>query len=114
MDGRGTQTIDWYPSEYMYRSKSSEYCLAIEKFNRANEILMGGTFMRQNNIIFDNEHDLLGFARASCNQDPAQIADSSEMELKEINIGQAGSVPLKTKITGQRYVKDLDTAFQPT
>jgi hypothetical protein len=93
----------------MYRTKASEYCLAIEKFARANEILLGGTFMRQNNIIFDIEKEQLGFARASCNSDPNQIADSAEMELKELMIGEAGTVPLKTKATtGQRYVKDLD------
>jgi Zn finger protein HypA/HybF involved in hydrogenase expression len=72
----------------MYRTKASEYCLAIEKFTRANEVLMGGTFMRQNNIIFDTEKERLGFARASCNSDPNQIADSAEMELKEITIGE--------------------------
>jgi hypothetical protein len=108
LEGRGTQTLDWYPSEYMFRTKASEYCLAIEKFTRANEILMGGTFMRQNNIIFDTEKEQLGFARASCSSDPNQIANSSGMELKEIAIGESGTVPVKSRVVGQRYVKDLD------
>jgi hypothetical protein len=95
----------------MFRTKPSEYCLALEKFTRPNEILLGGTFMRQNNIIFDIEHELLGFARASCNSDPNQIIDSQEMELKEIKIGEQGTVPV-TSLTGQRYVKDLDKAVQ--
>ena len=45
----------WYPSEYLYREKEDQYCVAAEKFTRSNQILIGGTFMRQNNVIFDVE-----------------------------------------------------------
>lgn len=38
--------LKWYPSEYLFRHKSDRYCMALEKFSRPNEILMGGTFMR--------------------------------------------------------------------
>jgi hypothetical protein len=34
------------------------------------EIMMGGSFMRQNNFIFDVDNNMIGVARASCNSDP--------------------------------------------
>jgi hypothetical protein len=88
----------------MFRTKATEYCLALEKFGRANEILMGGTFMRQNNIIFDIEKERLGFARATCNSDPNQIANENEMALKEVAIGDQGSTIPVFQSVGQRYV----------
>jgi len=53
--------------------------MALEKFSRPNEILMGGTFMRQNNFIFDVEGNRIGVARASCNNDMNQIRNEEEM-----------------------------------
>lgn len=47
--------LKWYPSEYLYREKANKYCMGIERFSRPNEILLGGTFMRQNAFIFDVE-----------------------------------------------------------
>jgi hypothetical protein len=41
-----TTMLNWFPSEYLYREKTNEYCMAIETFSRNNEILLGGTFMR--------------------------------------------------------------------
>jgi hypothetical protein len=35
--------------------------------------MIGGTMMRQNNFIFDIENNVVGFARAQCNEDPNQI-----------------------------------------
>ena len=75
----------------------------MEKFPRANEILLGGTFLRQNNIIFDIEQDRVGVARARCNSDPNQIQDAADMSFKEIEIPGKGYIPV-----GQRYVKELD------
>ena len=40
---------------------------------------MGGTFMRQNNVIFDVDKNRVGFARAQCNNDPNQIRSEQEM-----------------------------------
>lgn len=67
-DGTAT-TLNWYPSEYLFRNKPSQYCMAMEKFQRSNELLLGGTFMRQNNIIFDIEGEQVGIVRAACNSD---------------------------------------------
>ena len=43
--------------------------MAFEKFGRSNEILLGGTFMRQNNFVFDIENNRVGVVRAACNMD---------------------------------------------
>jgi hypothetical protein len=48
-------SLKWFPSEYLYREADDKYCMAIEKFNRPGEVLFGGSFMRQNNFIFDIE-----------------------------------------------------------
>jgi hypothetical protein len=47
----------WFPSEYFYRETLTKYCIAAETYYNSNEILMGGTFMRQHNFIFDVEHN---------------------------------------------------------
>jgi hypothetical protein len=71
----------------------NRFCLAIERFDRPNEILLGGTFMRQNNIIFDVSRKRIGMARAACSSDPNQILNVEEMF---------------TYSEGNMYVKDLD------
>jgi hypothetical protein len=38
-----------------------------------NEILMGGTLLRQHNLIFDLDKNRVGIAHAICNDDPNQI-----------------------------------------
>ena len=40
---------------------------------------MGGTFMRQNNVIFDIEANRVGWARARCNIDDNQILNEQEL-----------------------------------
>ena len=93
VESEAKQELKWYPSEYMYRARNNLYCLALEKFNRPNEILLGGTFMRQNNIIFDIAKKKIGMARATCSSDPALVLDQDEMA---------------TNALGDRYVRDLD------
>jgi hypothetical protein len=56
--------LKWFPSEYLFREKHTEYCAAFERFGRPNEVLLGGTFMRQNGFIFDTESNKVGIARA--------------------------------------------------
>mmetsp|Transcript_17053 Transcript_17053/g.22969 ORF Transcript_17053/g.22969 Transcript_17053/m.22969 type:complete len:83 (+) Transcript_17053:1090-1338(+) len=45
-------TLDWYPSEYLYREKAGRYCVAIDLQN-GNEMIIGGSIMRQHNFVFD-------------------------------------------------------------
>lgn len=65
--------------------------MAIEKFQRSNEILLGGTFMRQNNVIFDLQNNQLGFARAKCNSDPFQVRDKEELQLAQLYVDKLDS-----------------------
>jgi len=44
--------LDWYPSEYLYLEKKGRYCVAID-IQPGNEMIIGGTLMRQHNFIFD-------------------------------------------------------------
>jgi len=78
INGRKVE-LKWFPSEYLYRDRSDRYCMAIERFSRANEVLMGGSLMRQNAFLFDVEAGRLGFARARCNDDPNMITNETEM-----------------------------------
>ena len=55
------------------------YCMAFEKYSRTDEILLGGTFMRQNNFIFDIDNNRVGIARATCNDDANQVKDEVEL-----------------------------------
>lgn len=70
--------FEWYPSEYLYREKTDQYCIGAEKYSR-NEIIIGGTMMRQHNFIFDVEENKVGIARASCNSDFNQIKSAQDM-----------------------------------
>ena len=79
LSGGSPGELKWYPSEYLFRHKPDQYCMALEKFSRSNEILMGGTFMRQNNYIFDVETNKIGVIRAQCNEDANMITDEAEM-----------------------------------
>ena len=78
INGRKVE-LKWFPSEYLYRDRKDRYCMAIERFSRANEVLMGGSLMRQNAFLFDVEAGRLGFARARCNDDPNMITNETEM-----------------------------------
>jgi len=71
--------LDWYPSEYFYREHDGKkYCLGVD-VQRENEILLGGTFLRQHIATFDVEHMKVGFARASCSDDPYQVMCEADM-----------------------------------
>lgn len=69
LDGKAT-TIDWYPSEYLYREPSgSMYCLAADKSKDPDQVLFGSTLMRQHQYIFDVENERIGITRANCSKD---------------------------------------------
>ena len=78
-DSSSKFNLEWYPSEYLYRDKLDQYCLAVEKNYRMNEIIIGGTLMRQHNFIFDVENQKVGIARAQCNVDINQVKSVDEM-----------------------------------
>ena len=45
-------TLNWFPSEYLYREKAGRYCIAID-IQGGSQMLIGGTLMRQHNFVFD-------------------------------------------------------------
>ena len=65
-------SLDWYPSEYLYREQEGRYCVALD-ISESSYITIGGTMMRQHNFVFDIEENMLGIARATCSEDPNQI-----------------------------------------
>lgn len=76
--------MKWFASEYLYRDRRDRYCLAVEKFSRSNEVLLGGSFMRQNAFVFDLEARRIGWARARCNPDPNMVLNEEELRGKQI------------------------------
>ena len=63
--------LQWYPSEYLIR-QDNRYCVAVDK-QYSNEVMLGGTILRQHNLIFDIEKGQLGVVQATCSPDPLQI-----------------------------------------
>jgi len=77
-DGKDT-TIDWYPSEYLYREASNKmYCLAADKNSDSSQILFGSTIMRQYQWVFDVANERIGAARRACNEDPHMIMSQQD------------------------------------
>ena len=75
--------LRWYPSEYFYavESKGGEklYCMAKENYGRSTELLLGGSFMRQNNFEFNTEDEELAYSRARCSHDEQMLLGLDEM-----------------------------------
>lgn len=69
---------DWYPSEYLYMEHDEQYCVAAD-IQDSNEVMFGGTLMRQHAVIIDIENNRVGFARTSCAFDPNQIISEQEL-----------------------------------
>jgi len=42
--------------------------------------MMGGTLIRQHNLIFDIEANKLGIAHATCSEDPYQILSDDQLQ----------------------------------
>ena len=66
----GDQTVEWLPSEYFYQWRGFE-CVGINR--GGSQTILGATFMRQKNIVFDLENEQIAIARASCSQDPNRV-----------------------------------------
>ena len=86
-EGSESWEFKWFPSEYLYREAEHKYCIAAEKYYRPNEILMGGTFMRQHNFIFDVGRQKLGIARSQCNIDDNWVENEKIMRNKGYSFG---------------------------
>jgi len=64
--------LNWWPSEYLYREHDYEYCVAAD-IQSENEIMMGGTLIRQHAFVFDIENRKVGIAHAKCSHNPHQV-----------------------------------------
>jgi len=68
-------SLNWFPSEYFsQQGNTSVYCISIEGSHIKNKIILGGSFLRQQLIVFDPEHEpQVGFARGQCSDDPNRV-----------------------------------------
>ena len=78
-DAKG-YTLDWYPSEYLYREGKDRYCIALDVQN-TDTLIIGGTLMRQHNFVFDVDNQVVGIAHATCSEDPNQVKSESDLIL---------------------------------
>eukprot|EP00923_Selenidium_pygospionis_P054654 GHVN01095235.1.p1 GENE.GHVN01095235.1~~GHVN01095235.1.p1 ORF type:complete len:575 (-),score=65.09 GHVN01095235.1:281-1855(-) len=61
----GGATVEWGPRSYLYRGRKGRWCVAIDE-NRSRTSLLGMSFMKNMNVIFDRERDRIGFVAADC------------------------------------------------
>lgn len=81
---------DWFPSEYLYMENDNQYCMAADIQDQQN-IMFGGTLMRQHAVIIDVENNRVGFVSTTCAFDPLQI--KNEQELLDAGQKTAFSMP---------------------
>ena len=55
--------------------------MSIDPYASNNEMIIGGSLMRQNMFIFDIENKKLGFSRAKWSDDPDMISTDAEIYL---------------------------------
>jgi len=62
----GEAPYQWKPEDYLYKKegKTNQYCIGIARFDR--ETILGGTFMKNHDVLFDKNNKRLGFVRANC------------------------------------------------
>ena len=59
-----TVMIDWVPSEYFFHDgNSTSYCIGIEPLK---DLILGAIFMKNFDILFDQEKKSVGFVQANC------------------------------------------------
>eukprot|EP01016_Furgasonia_blochmanni_P052809 TRINITY_DN845_c0_g4_i1.p1 TRINITY_DN845_c0_g4~~TRINITY_DN845_c0_g4_i1.p1 ORF type:complete len:682 (-),score=31.79 TRINITY_DN845_c0_g4_i1:98-2098(-) len=101
----GNQTLDWTPESYLYHSGSGLYCVAFQKYE--NRVILGASFMRGYDILFNMENESVSFVKSSCNMaqisiekknQPDLFADDEKSSVKgdtnQTSVDQAGSVSI--------------------
>jgi hypothetical protein len=71
--------IKWFPSEYFYRKANYIYCLAIDPLSSTNEMIFGGSLIRQTMFVFDITNKKVGYVRAQCSKDENMILSDEEI-----------------------------------
>lgn len=73
-------------------------------FRSSNEIILGGTFMHNQDVIFDIDNSRLGFAHSDCSQGKEQISISHpETPVKPVKVN--GLIIQKQKISNAVWFK---------
>lgn len=58
--------VEWGPESYLHRrAKTNTWCLAVDD-NLSRTSILGMSFLKGQDVIFDRERDLVGFVRAAC------------------------------------------------
>ena len=62
----GDAEYQWEAQDYLYRAQGPDeiYCLGMS--NATSATILGATFMKNHDIMFDKENSMIGFIRASC------------------------------------------------
>ena len=71
----GLSNYTWYANDYYFLDKEystyQSWCLSVEEYSGG--IILGGTFMRNYDILFNKTGEFIGFARAVCS--PGETVD---------------------------------------
>ena len=112
---KGKYSYDWYPSEYLYREHEEQYCVAADIQN-GDQIMFGGTLMRQHAVIVDVGQNRVGFVAATCAVDPDQI--KSEQTLLEAGqrtaLGQSSLLSQEDEECDHSKVIDAGNWWKPS
>jgi len=62
----GKGIYEWKGEDYLYQKPGSSkmYCMGLSRYDR--ETILGGTFMKNHDILFDKQNKRIGFIRANC------------------------------------------------
>lgn len=75
----------WYPRNYIVLEEEGNnlYCLGIEELY-GDEIILGGTWMHNKDIIFDSESKVIGISDANCSDDDSFKIDMTQYKNNDI------------------------------
>lgn len=59
------QPVDWEPKDYFYEISENNYCYAFFN-NGGSSSVLGASFMKGKDVLFDIENKLIGFAKSDC------------------------------------------------
>jgi len=85
----GDAEYEWRPEDYMYQKEDlPEYCIGLARYDR--ETILGATFMKNHDVLFDKSNKRIGFVRSNCSADNIEVSSNSE-ENNEVTYPQDGS-----------------------
>jgi len=86
----GDAEYQWKPEDYLYKKEGTggKYCIGLARYDR--ETILGGTFMKNHDVLFDKNTKKLGFVRANCGavnelSSPVYMEDTNNDPLESSN-----------------------------